>query len=219
MGDDLMLKCLICFILGWFLSRQMGNGFSVGGVPSRPIVTNDDANSLVKQYKCSSNAKHLIKNGDMTDMQTLCKLYDRCKDDTFKAGLMDTITNFNSTCSINKRKLNNKVDECKTIHENNLTNTIACNKETNTNALHYKHCLNVKKDYEEKVKKDYEEKVKKENEGNGEGFTIGGKCCKDALFGHIENIGGCNCGMPPNNPFYCHSGKEQECCEANPNCY
>lgn len=25
-----MLKCLIAFILGWFLSRQMGNGFSVG---------------------------------------------------------------------------------------------------------------------------------------------------------------------------------------------
>ena len=27
-----MLKCLICFILGWLVSRMMGNGFSVGGV-------------------------------------------------------------------------------------------------------------------------------------------------------------------------------------------
>jgi len=26
-----MLKCLICFILGWFVSRHMGNGFRVGG--------------------------------------------------------------------------------------------------------------------------------------------------------------------------------------------
>ena len=25
-----MLKCLIAFILGWLISRQMGNGFSVG---------------------------------------------------------------------------------------------------------------------------------------------------------------------------------------------
>ena len=33
MSEDLMLKCLIAFILGWFVSRMMGNGFSVGGVP------------------------------------------------------------------------------------------------------------------------------------------------------------------------------------------
>jgi len=25
-----MLKCLICFIIGWLTSRMMGNGFSVG---------------------------------------------------------------------------------------------------------------------------------------------------------------------------------------------
>ena len=31
MGEDLMLKCLIAFILGWLVSRMMGNGFSVGG--------------------------------------------------------------------------------------------------------------------------------------------------------------------------------------------
>ena len=30
MSEDLMLKCLIAFILGWFVCRQMGNGFSVG---------------------------------------------------------------------------------------------------------------------------------------------------------------------------------------------
>ena len=30
MSDDQMLKCLIAFILGWIVSRQMGNGFSVG---------------------------------------------------------------------------------------------------------------------------------------------------------------------------------------------
>ena len=30
MSDDLILICLICFILGWFVSRHIGNGFSVG---------------------------------------------------------------------------------------------------------------------------------------------------------------------------------------------
>ena len=30
MSDNEMLYCLIAFILGWLVSRQMGNGFSVG---------------------------------------------------------------------------------------------------------------------------------------------------------------------------------------------
>ena len=31
MSEDLLIKMLICFILGWFASKMMGNGFSVGG--------------------------------------------------------------------------------------------------------------------------------------------------------------------------------------------
>ena len=31
MKEEQMLYCLVAFILGWFLSRQMGNGFSIGG--------------------------------------------------------------------------------------------------------------------------------------------------------------------------------------------
>ena len=30
MKEEEMLYCLIAFILGWLVSRQMGNGFSVG---------------------------------------------------------------------------------------------------------------------------------------------------------------------------------------------
>ena len=30
MSEDLMLYCLIAFILGWLVSRHMGNGFRVG---------------------------------------------------------------------------------------------------------------------------------------------------------------------------------------------
>ena len=37
MSDDLMLKCLIAFILGWLLSRMMGDGFSVGATYSPEI--------------------------------------------------------------------------------------------------------------------------------------------------------------------------------------
>ena len=31
MSQELMLKCLIAFILGYFLSKYMGNGFKIGG--------------------------------------------------------------------------------------------------------------------------------------------------------------------------------------------
>ena len=34
MKDDEMLYCLIAFILGWLISRMMGDGFSVGGLTS-----------------------------------------------------------------------------------------------------------------------------------------------------------------------------------------
>ena len=32
MKDDEMLYCLIAFILGWLISRMIGDGFSVGGL-------------------------------------------------------------------------------------------------------------------------------------------------------------------------------------------
>ena len=31
MNEEQMLYCLIAFILGWLVSRHMGNGFRVGG--------------------------------------------------------------------------------------------------------------------------------------------------------------------------------------------
>ena len=36
MSEDDMIKCIICFILGWLISRMMGNGFSVGGIIRHP---------------------------------------------------------------------------------------------------------------------------------------------------------------------------------------
>ena len=30
MSEQLMLYCILCFILGWILCKHIGNGFSVG---------------------------------------------------------------------------------------------------------------------------------------------------------------------------------------------
>ena len=43
MTDNEMLYCLIAFILGWLVSRHMGNGFSVGG-DTGMCVFNEDYN-------------------------------------------------------------------------------------------------------------------------------------------------------------------------------
>ena len=52
MSEDLMLKCLIAFILGWLLCRMMGNGFSVGAQRSDILYFDDQC----RTYKTKSNA-------------------------------------------------------------------------------------------------------------------------------------------------------------------
>ena len=56
MSEDLMLKCLIAFILGWFLSRQMGNGFSVGGEKNKCNPYSDDPLDDTLGKKCSKGS-------------------------------------------------------------------------------------------------------------------------------------------------------------------
>lgn len=59
MSEDLMLKCLIAFILGWFVSRQMGNGFSVGGGDKyRPVDS-----KCLKDEDCLTDHKCIILDG------------------------------------------------------------------------------------------------------------------------------------------------------------
>jgi len=51
MKENEMLYCLIAFILGWFVSRHMGNGFNVGGInppPWRPVNPPVDPNAATK---------------------------------------------------------------------------------------------------------------------------------------------------------------------------
>ena len=50
MSEDSMLM-LIAFILGWFLSRQMGNGFSVGGEGDIQKCKDKPGNVPGKTYK------------------------------------------------------------------------------------------------------------------------------------------------------------------------
>lgn len=45
-----MLKCLICFILGWLASRMMGNGFSVGGDIMGDVFVNWADDKLNNMY-------------------------------------------------------------------------------------------------------------------------------------------------------------------------
>ena len=59
MSEDLMLKCLIAFILGWLVNRMMGNGFRVGG-QTFSIECHDDYeicldNCLDKGEKCAKD--------------------------------------------------------------------------------------------------------------------------------------------------------------------
>ena len=53
MSDDLMLKCLIAFILGWFVSRHFsfGNGFAVGCELSPQESEAAYMHSVRKNYK------------------------------------------------------------------------------------------------------------------------------------------------------------------------
>ena len=43
-----MLKCLIAFILGWLVSRHMGNGFSIGG-DTNCVLDDDKFNTMAEK--------------------------------------------------------------------------------------------------------------------------------------------------------------------------
>ena len=55
MSEDLMLKCLICFILGWVSSRMMGNGFTVGGQDKNKEKVKKEHDNCVQSWKYACN--------------------------------------------------------------------------------------------------------------------------------------------------------------------
>ncbi len=59
MSEDLMIKCLIAFILGWLLCRMTGNGFSIcgngfaiggEGTKGAPVTNSDTLCKDAKNY-------------------------------------------------------------------------------------------------------------------------------------------------------------------------
>ena len=64
MSDNEMLYCLVAFILGWLVSRQMGDGFSVGGL--------DDENNVHVVFR------NVYKNFSKRAQKELEKDIDSC---------------------------------------------------------------------------------------------------------------------------------------------
>ena len=87
MTDNELLCCLIAFILGWLISRHMGNGFSVGGAGSKCIPDEasvalcvNEANFATrhgKKYRKSFSSCMLNK---MTDCDVNCD--NNCNENT-----------------------------------------------------------------------------------------------------------------------------------------
>ena len=69
-----MLKCLIAFILGWLVSRMMGNGFSVDGdlkditLPSDLHVNKNMLENIITVYNNECNDK----SDDNTFNRSIC---------------------------------------------------------------------------------------------------------------------------------------------------
>ena len=68
MSDNEMLYCLVAFILGWFVSRQMGNGFSVGGKMEN--ATQNMENAFKTAYEDFANNSEL--NNDIIKCRDSC---------------------------------------------------------------------------------------------------------------------------------------------------
>ena len=96
MSEELMLKCLIAFILGYFLSKHMGNGFSVGGEEidcEKVTFRNKEYTKFIQgssltgadgEYKYNNNQwpgnwpHPFIANNE--PVITLCDLYEKVAD-------------------------------------------------------------------------------------------------------------------------------------------
>ena len=54
MLDNEMLYCLIAFILGWLISRHIGNGFSVGAWNCQPSCPDDHSICVHNEDFCNN---------------------------------------------------------------------------------------------------------------------------------------------------------------------
>ena len=119
-----MLKCLIAFIFGWLVSRQMGNGFSVGG-------TN---NSIYKDFlPC---IKKLEDNMTLTyPPESEIHIYSKCAMDNVFDMPWDRIckTYDKDSNKFNESKL---IKELKTLNLNPIDKTVPYNVQNYANCIY-----------------------------------------------------------------------------------
>ena len=113
MDEELMLKCLIALILGYFVARMFrGNGFSVGaGAPGPDCSTFKDASScisdgcLYKNGKCynpaTCNSEQLVGPPYGVARKELSEQH-YCDSLTYEAGVGTNITHDQAAIEINK---------------------------------------------------------------------------------------------------------------------
>jgi len=79
MKDDEIIYCVIAFILGYFLSRQMGNGFNIGGeikACNSNYLSGGDCEHIPGDdvIGCEKSYMNIKNNGVATDKYRNCKI-------------------------------------------------------------------------------------------------------------------------------------------------
>ena len=74
MSEDLMLKCLIAFILGWIVCRMMGEGFSVGA--------DEDSDEHFELLVHFDDTDNVIISLDVTPEDTINEIKLKIQDET-----------------------------------------------------------------------------------------------------------------------------------------
>lgn len=92
MSEEL-LKCLIAFVLGWLVSRMMGDGFQVGGQN-----TSHDIMQWENAVKCGYQQIGILTNG-ITNINKLCNSTDGCNDNDIscRTGLHEILRRANTS--------------------------------------------------------------------------------------------------------------------------
>ena len=105
MSDDLMLKCLVCFILGYFLCKMMGNGFSVGG----DLSSQAQLNAWLEKNPELTEEQHMT----IDDVKNLC---------------IPSLSKHSKNCPKNIKSMNPTQQDmyakfCQTVLKDNTDNT------------------------------------------------------------------------------------------------
>ena len=95
MSEEL-LKCLIAFVLGWLVSRMMGDGFQVGGKNKK----DNNINRWEHAVNCGYQQIGILTNG-ITSINKLCNNKEGCtkNDKKCRTGLYNVLGKANDSLS------------------------------------------------------------------------------------------------------------------------